>query len=102
MTPCSNYLIGARHRGRLLKIRDTGSVMHGLALALAEHFREALGSRLLGACRPKGGSPMRIEFDHVFICTTPEAPEAERLVQFALREGPPNQHPGQGKACLGE
>ena len=42
---------------------------------------------------------MRIELDHVFICTTPEAPEAERLVQFGLREGPPNQHPGQGTAC---
>ena len=42
---------------------------------------------------------MRFELDHVFICTTPEAPEAERLVQFGLREGPPNQHPGQGTAC---
>jgi hypothetical protein len=42
---------------------------------------------------------MRIELDHVFICTSPEAPEGARLVQFGLREGPPNQHPGQGTAC---
>jgi hypothetical protein len=42
---------------------------------------------------------MRIELDHLFICTTREAPEAERLVEFGLREGPPNQHPGQGTAC---
>jgi Glyoxalase-like domain len=42
---------------------------------------------------------MRIELDHLFVCTAPSAPEAERLVQFGLREGPPNQHPGQGTAC---
>jgi hypothetical protein len=27
------------------------------------------------------------------------APEAEKLVQLGLHEGPPNQHPGQGTAC---
>jgi len=42
---------------------------------------------------------MRIELDHLFVCTSREAPEAERLVQFGLSEGPPNQHPGQGTAC---
>jgi hypothetical protein len=42
---------------------------------------------------------MRIELDHLFVCTAPGAPEAEKLVQFGLREGPPNQHPGQGTAC---
>jgi hypothetical protein len=42
---------------------------------------------------------MRIELDHLFVCTAPGAPEAERLVQFGLHEGPPNQHPGQGTAC---
>lgn len=42
---------------------------------------------------------MRIELDHLFICTAPGAPEAERLVQFGFNEGPPNQHPGQGTAC---
>jgi hypothetical protein len=42
---------------------------------------------------------MRIELDHLFVCTAPGAPEAEQLVQFGLREGPPNQHPGQGTAC---
>jgi hypothetical protein len=42
---------------------------------------------------------MRIELDHVFVCTAVGAPEAENLVQFGLHEGPPNQHPGQGTAC---
>ena len=42
---------------------------------------------------------MWIELDHVFICTSSGAPEAEQLVQIGLLEGPPNQHPGQGTAC---
>jgi hypothetical protein len=42
---------------------------------------------------------MLIELDHLFVCTDPGGPEAEKLVQFGLREGPPNQHPGQGTAC---
>jgi hypothetical protein len=42
---------------------------------------------------------MQIELDHLFVCTAPGAPEAEKLVQFGLYEGPPNQHPGQGTAC---
>jgi hypothetical protein len=42
---------------------------------------------------------MKIELDHLFVCTDPDAPEAEKLIQFGLREGPPNQHPGQGTAC---
>src|SRR5450755_422213 len=37
--------------------------------------------------------------DHVFICTTMGAPAADRLRQFGLVEGSPNQHPGQGTAC---
>src|SRR5579859_2468923 len=41
---------------------------------------------------------MRIELDHLFVCTAPGAPEAEEFVQFGLREGSPNQHPGQGTA----
>jgi hypothetical protein len=41
---------------------------------------------------------MRIELDHLFVCTAPGAPEAENFVQFGLHEGPPNQHPGQGTA----
>ena len=41
---------------------------------------------------------MRIEFDHLFVCTAPGAPEAERFVQLGLNEGPPNEHPGQGTA----
>ena len=42
---------------------------------------------------------MGIELDHLFVCTAPGAPEAERLVQLGFHEGPPNQHPGQGTAC---
>jgi hypothetical protein len=42
---------------------------------------------------------MRIELDHLFVCTNPGAPEAEKLVQSGLHEGPPNQHSGQGTAC---
>src|SRR5215469_12976821 len=42
---------------------------------------------------------MRIELDHLFVCTAPGAPEAEKLIQFGLHEGPPNQHAGQGTAC---
>jgi hypothetical protein len=41
---------------------------------------------------------VRIELDHLFVCTAPGAPEAEKLLQFGLHEGPPNQHPGQGTA----
>lgn len=41
---------------------------------------------------------MTVELDHVFICVTRGAPEAEELVQFGLREGPSNVHPGQGTA----
>ena len=41
---------------------------------------------------------MRIELDHLFVCTAPGAPEAEALVRFGLHEGPPNLHPGQGTA----
>ena len=42
---------------------------------------------------------MRIELDHVFVCTAPDAPEGDELVRFGLREGPPNRHPGQGTSC---
>jgi Glyoxalase-like domain len=42
---------------------------------------------------------MGIELDHLFVCTAPGAPEAERLVELGFREGTPNQHPGQGTAC---
>jgi hypothetical protein len=41
---------------------------------------------------------MRIELDHSFVCTAAGAPEPKKLIQFGLREGPPNQHPGQGTA----
>jgi hypothetical protein len=41
---------------------------------------------------------MCVELDHLFVCTALEAPEAEELVRFGLREGPPNRHPGQGTA----
>ncbi len=42
---------------------------------------------------------MGLEFDHLFICTEPGAPEADELIRFGLREGTPNTHPGQGSAC---
>jgi hypothetical protein len=42
---------------------------------------------------------MQIELDHVFACTASGAPAAEKLIELGLREGPPNQHPGQGTAC---
>ena len=38
------------------------------------------------------------ELDHVFIGTGAGAPEADALVEFGLREGEPNTHPGQGTA----
>lgn len=41
---------------------------------------------------------MAFELDHLFICTTIDAPEAEQLVSFGLTEGTPNVHPGQGTA----
>jgi hypothetical protein len=42
---------------------------------------------------------MGIELDHLFVCTAPGAPEAERFLRFGLHEGLANQHPGQGTAC---
>ncbi len=38
------------------------------------------------------------ELDHVFICASIGAPEADRLVEFGLTEGTRNAHPGQGTA----
>lgn len=40
-----------------------------------------------------------MELDHVFICVAPGAPEGDVLIDFGLREGSPNRHPGQGTAC---
>jgi hypothetical protein len=42
---------------------------------------------------------MNFELDHVFVCASPGAPEAEELIRFGLREGLPNEHPGQGTSC---
>jgi hypothetical protein len=41
---------------------------------------------------------MRVELDHVFVCTSVDAPAAEHLRQFGLHEGPSNRHSGQGTA----
>ena len=41
---------------------------------------------------------MDIQLDHIFVCTESGAPEASVLIQSGLREGPSNQHPGQGTA----
>src|SRR5881409_435232 len=43
-------------------------------------------------------STMASELDHLFICASIGAPEADRLVAFGLTEGTPNAHPGQGTA----
>jgi Glyoxalase-like domain len=42
---------------------------------------------------------MNIELDHVFLCASQGAPEADELVRFGLHEGPPHMHPGQGTSC---
>ena len=39
------------------------------------------------------------ELDHLFVCTSEGAPEAEALLDLGLTEGAPNSHPGQGTAC---
>jgi len=39
-----------------------------------------------------------MEVDHLFICVSPEAREAEVLRSFGLIEGSANHHPGQGTA----
>lgn len=41
---------------------------------------------------------MPVELDHVFVCVSQGAPEAEYLTRFGLIEGPANVHPGQGTA----
>jgi Glyoxalase-like domain len=41
---------------------------------------------------------MQVELDHLFICTAPGAPEAQKLIELGLSEAPPNHHPGQGTA----
>jgi len=41
---------------------------------------------------------MALELDHVFICCSLGAPEAEALVRLGLNEGSQNTHPGQGTA----
>jgi hypothetical protein len=41
---------------------------------------------------------MALELDHVFVCCSPGAPEADALLHLGLIEGSPNTHPGQGTA----
>ena len=41
---------------------------------------------------------MAFQLHHVFVCTSPGAPEAETLRAAGLTEGSPNDHPGQGTA----
>jgi hypothetical protein len=41
---------------------------------------------------------MTLQVDHVFVCTSTDASEAEALVAAGLVEGSPNTHPGQGTA----
>jgi hypothetical protein len=42
---------------------------------------------------------MSVVIDHVFICCSAGAPEADALAALGLTEGRPNTHPGQGTAC---
>jgi len=39
---------------------------------------------------------MKLELDHIFVCTDVGAPQAGRLLALGLCEGEPNTHPGQG------
>jgi hypothetical protein len=39
-----------------------------------------------------------VEIDHVFVCCSPGAPEADSLVRLGLREGAGSAHAGQGTA----
>src|SRR5438552_2778914 len=41
---------------------------------------------------------MKFELDHLFICTSTNAPQANNLIEFGLTEGTGNLHPGQGTA----
>jgi hypothetical protein len=38
------------------------------------------------------------EIDHVFVCTSTLAPEANHVIDIGLNEGSSNRHPGQGTA----
>lgn len=40
-----------------------------------------------------------MEFDHLFVCTSRGAPEADELARAGFAEGRPNTHAGQGTAC---
>ena len=42
---------------------------------------------------------MAVELDHVFVCASVGAPEADLLRALGLSDGQPNRHPGQGTAC---
>jgi hypothetical protein len=42
---------------------------------------------------------MTLEIDHLFVCCSPGAPEAELLLGSGFSEGQPNTHPGQGTSC---
>lgn len=39
-----------------------------------------------------------MEIDHIYICTENKAPAGDLLIEFGLREGSSNIHPGQGTA----
>src|SRR5438552_13949741 len=42
---------------------------------------------------------MPTELDHIFMCASHNADEADRLTAIGLTEGEANRHPGQGTAC---
>src|SRR5215472_6428694 len=68
-------------------------------IQMSAHARAGGIARPARSFRKRLPPDMGIELDHLFVCTRPNAPEAEELIRFGLREGPSNQHPGQGTAC---
>ena len=40
-----------------------------------------------------------MELDHLFVCVSPEAMEADLFARCGFTEGTPNIHPGQGTSC---
>jgi hypothetical protein len=65
-----------------------------------------VGATPAGLCRAlvafrigRGWFYMTVEFDHLFVCTSVGAPEANKLLELGFSEGQNNIHPGQGTAC---
>src|SRR5262249_8572702 len=84
----------ARRARSALSERRGGRRAHWRCACRAEHG--ARPARSVNSGRMAG--PFSVEVDHVFVCTTVGAPEAQRLIDLGLIEGSANRHPGQGTA----